>query len=197
MTKHSTNSKVDFYFEKAEKWKDEIEQMREIVLDCHLSEELKWRSPCYTFEKANIVLIHYFKEYCAFLFFKGALMKDPDNILIQQSDNVQAARQVRFTDIQDILAKKEILKKYIFEAAEIEKSGQKVELKKVSDFEIAKELQNKFNSDADFKKAFYALTPGRQRAYLLHFSQPKQSKTREARVEKNIPRIVDGKGLND
>jgi uncharacterized protein YdeI (YjbR/CyaY-like superfamily) len=197
MTKHSTNSKVDFYFEKAEKWKAEIEQMREIVLDWHLSEELKWGSPCCTFEKANIVLIHYFKEYCAFLFFKGALMKDPDNILIQQSDNVQAARQVRFTNVQDILAKKEILKKYIFEAAEIEKSGQKVEMKKVSDFEIAEELQNKFNSDADFKKAFYALTPGRQRAYLLHFSQPKQSKTREARVEKNIGRILDGKGLND
>jgi uncharacterized protein YdeI (YjbR/CyaY-like superfamily) len=197
MTKHSTNSKVDFYFEKAEKWKAEIEQMREIVLDCHLSEELKWGSPCYTFEKANIVLIHYFKEYCAFLFFKGALMKDPDNILIQQSDNVQAARQVRFTNVQDILAKKEILKKYIFEAAEIEKSGQKVELKKVSDFEIAEELQHKFDSDADLKKAFYALTPGRQRAYLLHFSQPKQSKTREARIEKHIPRILDGKGLND
>ncbi|KAF2325808.1 YdeI/OmpD-associated family protein [Flavobacterium nitrogenifigens] len=197
MTKYSVNSKVDFYFEKAEKWKAEIEQMREIVLDCHLSEELKWGSPCYTFENANIVLIHYFKEYCAFLFFKGALMKDPDNILIQQSDNVQAARQVRFTKVEDILAKKEILKKYIFEAAEIEKSGQKVELKKVSDFEVAEELQHKFDSDADFKKAFYALTPGRQRAYLLHFSQPKQSKTREARVEKNIQRILDGKGLND
>lgn len=197
MTKYSTDSKVDFYFEMAEKWKAEIEQMREIVLDCHLSEELKWGSPCYTFEKANIVLIHYFKEYCAFLFFKGALMKDPDNILIQQSDNVQAARQVRFTNVEDILAKKEILKRYIFEAAEIEKSGKKVELKKVSDFEIAEELQSKFDSDVDFKKAFYALTPGRQRAYLLHFSQPKQSKTREARVEKNISRILDGKGLND
>lgn len=197
MTKYSTNSKVDFYFEKAEKWKKEIEQMREIVLDCHLSEELKWGSPCYTFEKANIVLIHYFKEYCAFLFFKGALMKDPDGILIQQSDNVQAARQIRFTNVEEILVKKEILKKYIFEAAEIEKSGQKVELKKVSDFEIAEELLHKFDSDADFKKAFYALTPGRQRAYLLHFSQPKQSKTREARIEKNIPRILNGKGLND
>ncbi|KAF2342155.1 YdeI/OmpD-associated family protein [Flavobacterium tistrianum] len=197
MTKYSTNSKVDFYFEKAEKWKAEIEQMREIVLDCHLSEELKWGSPCYTFEKANIVLIHYFKEYCAFLFFKGALMKDPDNILIQQSDNVQAARQVRFTNVEDVMAKKEILKKYIFEAAEIEKSGQKVELKKVSDFEVAKELQYKFDSDTDFKKAFDALTPGRQRAYLLHFSQPKQSKTRETRIEKNSQRILDGKGLND
>jgi len=197
MAQYATNPKVDFYFEKAEKWKAEIEQMREIVLDCHLSEELKWGSPCYTFEKANIVLIHSFKEYSAFLFFKGDLMKDPDNILIQQSENVQAARQVRFTNVQDILDKKEILKKYIFEAAEIEKSGQKLELKKVSDFEIATELQNKFDSDTDFKKAFYALTPGRQRAYLLHFSQPKQSKTREARVEKNIPRILDGKGLND
>ncbi|KAF2334044.1 YdeI/OmpD-associated family protein [Flavobacterium ginsenosidimutans] len=197
MTEDSANSKVDFYFEKAEKWKSELEQMRTIVLDCHLSEELKWGCPCYTFDNANIVLIHSFKEYCAFLFFKGALMKDPDNILIQQSENVQAARQVRFTNTQDILAKKEILKKYIFEAAEIEKSGQKVELKKVSEFEIAEELQNKFDTDSDFKKAFYTLTPGRQRAYLLHFSQPKQSKTREARVEKNIPRILDGKGLND
>ena len=197
MTKYSGNSKVDFYFEKAEKWKSEIEQMRDIVLDCHLAEELKWGCPCYTFENANIVLIHTFKEYCAFLFFKGALMKDPDKILIQQSDNVQAARQVRFTNVEDIIGKKEILKKYIFEAAEIEKSGQKVELKKVSEFELAEELQNKFDADLNFKEAFYALTPGRQRAYLLHFSQPKQSKTREARVEKNIPRILDGKGLND
>ncbi|WJS95292.1 YdeI/OmpD-associated family protein [Flavobacterium johnsoniae] len=197
MAQYATNPKVDFYFEKAEKWKAEIEQMREIVLDCHLSEELKWGCPCYTFEKANIVLIHSFKEYCAFLFFKGALMKDPDIILIQQSENVQAARQVRFANVKDILDKKEILKKYIFEAAEIEKSGQKVELKKVSEFEIAEELQNKFDANSDFKKAFYALTPGRQRAYLLHFSQPKQSKTRESRVEKNIQRILDGKGLND
>jgi len=197
MTEYSASSKVDFYFEKADKWQTELEQLRDIALDCHLLEELKWGSPCYTFDGANIVLIHAFKEYCAFLFFKGALMKDPDSILIQQSENVQAARQVRFTNVHDILVKKEILKKYIFEAAEIEKSGQKVELKKVSEFEIAKELQNKFKADSDLKKAFYALTPGRQRAYLLHFSQPKQSKTREARVEKNILRILDGKGLND
>ncbi|WET01097.1 DUF1801 domain-containing protein [Flavobacterium sp. YJ01] len=197
MAQYATNPKVDFYFEKSEKWKAEIEQMREIVLDCHLSEELKWGCPCYIFDNANIVLIHSFKEYCAFLFFKGALMKDPDNILIQQSENVQAARQVRFANVQDILSKREILKKYIFEAAEIEKSGQKVELKKVSEFEIAEELQSKFDVDSDFKKAFYALTPGRQRAYLLHFSQPKQSKTRESRVEKNISRILEGKGLND
>ncbi|GAA3735328.1 YdeI family protein [Flavobacterium ginsengisoli] len=197
MTAYSENFKVDFYFEKAEKWKAELEQLRDIVLDCHLSEELKWGCPCYTFDGANIVLIHAFKEYFAFLFFKGALMKDPDKILIQQSKNVQAARQVRFRSVQDILAKKEILKKYIFEAAEIEKSGKKVDLKKVSEFEIAEELQNKFDSDPDFKKAFYTLTPGRQRGYLLHFSQPKQSKTREARVEKNMPRILEGKGLND
>ncbi|WP_278020337.1 YdeI/OmpD-associated family protein [Flavobacterium ginsengisoli] len=197
MTAYSENFKVDFYFEKAEKWKAELEQLRDIVLDCHLSEELKWGCPCYTFDGANIVLIHAFKEYFAFLFFKGALMKDPDKILIQQSKNVQAARQVRFRSVQDILAKKEILKKYIFEATEIEKSGKKVDLKKVSEFEIAEELQNKFDSDPDFKKAFYTLTPGRQRGYLLHFSQPKQSKTREARVEKNMPRILEGKGLND
>lgn len=197
MTVYSTNSKVDFYFEKADKWKAELEQLRDVVLDCHLSEELKWGCPCYTFDNANIVLIHAFKEYCAFLFFKGALMKDRNKILIQQSENVQAARQIRFTDVQDILTKKEILKKYIFEAAEIEKSGQKVILKKVSEFEIAEELQNVFDNNSDFKKAFYDLTPGRQRAYLLHFSQPKQSKTRESRIEKNISRILDGKGLND
>lgn len=197
MTAYSENFKVDFYFEKAEKWKAELEQLRDIVLDCHLSEELKWGCPCYTFDGVNIVLIHAFKEYFAFLFFKGALMKDPDKILIQQSKNVQAARQVRFRSVQDILAKKEILKKYIFEAAEIEKSGKKVDLKKVSEFEIAEELQNKFDSNPDFKIAFYTLTPGRQRGYLLHFSQPKQSKTREARVEKNMPRILEGKGLND
>ena len=197
MTNYSVNPKVDFYFEKAEKWQEELVLLRNIALDCHLTEELKWGSPCYTFEKANIVLIHAFKEYCAFLFFKGALMKDPDNILIQQSENVQAARQVRFTSVKDILNTKEFLKNYIYEAAEIEKAGLKVELKKVSEFKIAEEFQEKLNDNPDLKKAFYALTPGRQRAYLLHFSQPKQSKTREARVEKNIPQILKGKGLND
>jgi len=197
MTSYSANSKVDFYFEKEEKWKAELEQLRAIVLDCHLAEELKWGVPCYTFEKANIVLIHTFKDYCALLFFKGALMKDPDKILIQQTENVQAARQVRFTNIKEIESKKEVLKKYIYEAAEIEKAGLKVELKKVSEFEIAQEFQVKLDNDHDLKKAFYALTPGRQRAYLLHFSQPKQSKTREAQVEKNIPNILNGKGLND
>ncbi|WP_289663354.1 YdeI/OmpD-associated family protein [Flavobacterium panacagri] len=197
MTEYSVNPKVDFYFEKAEKWQKELELLRTIALDCHLVEELKWGSPCYTFNKANIVLIHAFKEYCAFLFFKGALMKDPNKILIQQSENVQAARQVRFTSIEDIISKKDFLRNYIYEAAEIEKAGLKVELKKVSEFEIAEEFQVKLNENPDLKKAFYALTPGRQRAYLLHFSQPKQSKTREARVEKNIPQILAGKGLND
>lgn len=197
MSKSSSNSKVDFYFEKAEKWKEELQQLREIALDCHLVEELKWGSPCYTFDDANIVLIHAFKEYCAFLFFKGVLLKDWDKILIQQSENVQAARQVRFTRLQEILDKKDSLKKYIYEAAEIEKAGLKVELKKVSEFEIASEFQTKLEELPDLKKAFYALTPGRQRAYLLHFLQPKQSKTRESRVEKNIPNILIGKGLND
>lgn len=197
MTTYSVNSKVDFYFEKEEKWKAELEQLRAIVLDCHLAEELKWGVPCYTFEKANIVLIHAFKDYCALLFFKGALMKDPDKILIQQTENVQAARQVRFTNLKEIESKKEVLIQYTYEAAEIEKAGLKVELKKVSEFEIAQEFQVKLDSDPDLKKAFYALTPGRQRAYLLHFSQPKQSKTREGRVEKNIPNILIGKGLND
>jgi uncharacterized protein YdeI (YjbR/CyaY-like superfamily) len=197
MTSYSANSKVDFYFEKEEKWKAELEQLRAIFLDCHLAEELKWGVPCYTFEKSNIVLIHAFKDYCALLFFKGALMKDPDKILIQQTENVQAARQVRFTNLKEIESKKEVLKQYIYEAAEIEKAGLKVELKKVSEFEIAQEFQVKLDSDPDLKKAFHALTPGRQRAYLLHFSQPKQSKTREGRVEKNIPNILIGKGLND
>lgn len=197
MTKYSANPKVDFYFEKAEKWQEELELLRSIALDCHLNEELKWGSPCYTFDKANIVLIHAFKEYCAFLFFKGTLMKDPDNILIQQTENVQAARQVRFINVEDIISKKDSLKRYIYEAAEIEKAGLKVELKKVSEFEIADEFRVKLNENPDLKTAFYDLTPGRQRAYLLHFSQPKQSKTREARVEKNIPKILIGKGLND
>ncbi|MBW1657573.1 YdeI/OmpD-associated family protein [Flavobacterium quisquiliarum] len=197
MTEYSANPKVDFYFEKAEKWREELELLRSIALDCHLAEELKWGSPCYTFDKANIVLIHAFKEYCAFLFFKGALMKDPNKILIQQSENVQAARQVRFTSVEDIISKKDFLRNYIYEAAEIEKAGLKVELKKVSEFEITEEFQVKLNENPDLKEAFYALTPGRQRAYLLNFSQPKQSKTREARIEKNIPQILAGKGLND
>ncbi|PIF59195.1 YdeI family protein [Flavobacterium sp. 2] len=197
MTKGNENPKVDFYFDKVEKWQKELEQLREIALDCQLTEELKWGTPCYTLGKSNIVLIHEFKEYCAFLFFKGALLKDTDGILIQQSENVQAARQIRFTNLKEIIDQKTILKTYIYQAIEIEKAGLKVELKETTDFEVSAEFQAKLDEMPNLKEAFQALTPGRQRAYLLHFSQPKQSKTRESRVEKNIPQILEGKGLKD
>lgn len=197
MTKGNENPKVDFYFDKVEKWQKELEQLREIALDCQLTEELKWGTPCYTLGKSNIVLIHEFKEYCAFLFFKGALLKDTNGILIQQSENVQAARQIRFTNLKEIIDQKTILKTYIYQAIEIEKAGLKVELKETTDFEVSAEFQKKLDEMPNLKKAFQALTPGRQRAYLLHFSQPKQSKTRESRVEKNIPQILEGKGLKD
>jgi uncharacterized protein YdeI (YjbR/CyaY-like superfamily) len=191
------NPTVDFYFNKAENWQKEIEKLRTIVLDCHLSEELKWGCPCYTFEKSNIVLIHVFKEYCAFLFFKGALLKDPKGILVQQTENVQAARQVRFTSIQEIVKLEATLKAYIYEAVELEESGVKVDFKKTKEFTIPEEFQKKLDESHDLKTAFYALTPGRQRGYILHFSAAKQSKTREARVEKYIPQILDGRGLDD
>ncbi|GAA6769134.1 YdeI/OmpD-associated family protein [Flavobacterium johnsoniae] len=197
MSKSVENPKVDFFFDKADKWQQELNLMRTISLECQLTEELKWGVPCYTFQNANIVLIHSFKEYCAFLFFKGALLKDTDSILIQQSENVQAARQIRFTNLQEIIDLKAVLKTYIYQAVEVEKAGLKVELKKTSEFEVAEEFQKKLDEMPNLQKAFYALTPGRQRAYLLHFSQPKQSKTRESRVEKNISNILDGKGLND
>ena len=190
------NPKVDFYFSKA-RWQNELEQLRKIVLDCGLTEELKWGVPCYTLQKSNIVLIHVFKEYCALLFFKGALLNDANGILIQQTENVQAARQVRFTNVGEITEMKSILKIYIYEAIEVEKAGLKVELKKPAEFKISEEFQNKLNEIPALKTAFYALTPGRQRAYFLHFSAPKQSKTREARVEKCMPDILNGKGLND
>lgn len=190
------NPKVDFYF-KDKKWQEELEQLRKIALDCQLTEELKWGTPCYTHQKKNIVLIHDFKEYCAFLFFKGALLKDTEGILIQQSENVQAARQIRFTNLKEIVEQKNILKAYIYEAIEIEKAGLKVELKKTDEFPVSDEFQKQLDEDSTLKKAFEALTPGRQRGYLLHFSQPKQAKTREARVDKAIPQILDGKGLND
>lgn len=191
------NPKVDFYFDEAKKWQKEQEELREIALECQLTEELKWGTPCYTFQNNNIVLIHAFKEYCAFLFFKGALLSDTDGILIQQSKNVQAARQIRFTNLQEIKDQKTILKTYIYQAIEVEKSGLKVKLKKTKEFEVAEEFQNKLDQDSKLDAAFKALTPGRQRAYLLHFSSPKQSKTRESRVEKAIDQILDGKGLND
>jgi len=191
------NPKADFYFNKAQKWQEEIRQLRTIVLDCQLTEELKWGCPCYTFEGSNIVLIHVFKEYCALLFFKGALLKDPKGILIQQTEHVQAARQIRFTGIQEIMEMELVLKAYIFEAVEVEESGLKVDLKKTTEFTMPEEFQKKLDALPALKTAFEALTPGRQRGYLLHFSAPKQSKTRESRVEKCMPQILDGKGLND
>ncbi|WPU98899.1 YdeI family protein [Mucilaginibacter sp. cycad4] len=191
------NPRVDFYFNKAEKWQEEIEQLRSVVLDCGLTEELKWGCPCYTFRESNIVLIHVFKEYCALLFFKGALLSDTHQILIQQTENVQAARQVRFTHMDEITEQRNILKAYIYEAVEIEKAGLKVNLKKTEEFTVAREFQHKLDTIPALKTAFEALTPGRQKAYLLHFSQPKQASTREARVEKWMPQILNGKGLND
>jgi len=191
------NPKVDFYFKKAVKWQEEIELLRTIVLDCHLTEELKWGCPCYMFEKSNIVLIHVFKEYCALLFFKGALLKDPKGILIQQTENVQSGRQVRFTNVKEITKLKATLKAYIYEAVKVEEAGLKVELKKTEEYKVPEEFQNKLDKSAALNKAFKALTPGRQRAYIFYFSSAKQSKTREARVEKYIPQIMAGKGLDD
>jgi uncharacterized protein YdeI (YjbR/CyaY-like superfamily) len=191
------NPKVDFYFSKTKKWQEELEKLRTIVLDCQLTEELKWGVPCYTFQNSNIVLIHVFKGYCALLFVKGALLKDANGVLIQQTENVQAARQVRFTNVKEIVELETILKAYIYEAIEVEKAGLKVNYKKATEFSIADEFQNKLDEIPDLNTAFYALTPGRQRAYLLYFSAPKQSKTREARVEKCMQQILDGKGLND
>ncbi|HEY9165817.1 MAG TPA: YdeI family protein [Candidatus Kryptonia bacterium] len=197
------NPKVDFFFNKAKKWKEEFEKLRMIVLDCGLTEELKWGCPCYTFpasagrQKSNIVLIHGFKEYCAVLFFKGALLHDAKSILIQQTENVQAARQVRFTNLRDIFEMETILKTYIHEAIEVEKAGLKVNYKKTSEFIIPEEFLNKLNRIPALKTAFYALTPGRQRAYIFYFSAPKQSKTRESRVEKCMQQILNGKGLDD
>ena len=178
---NAMNPKVDFFFNKASKWQAEYEQLRTIVLDCGRTEELKWGCPCYTFEGNNIVLIHGFKDYCALLFMKGALMKDAKGILIQQTENVQAARQIRFTNLNEIVKLKTALKAYIQEAISVEKSGLKVKLKKPTEFKMAEEFQQVLNEMPEVKKAFKALTPGRQRAYLLHFSQPKQSKTRDSK----------------
>ena len=193
---NTTNPKVDWFFNKGQ-WQEEFGKLRTLVLDCGLTEELKWGCPCYTFEKRNIVLIHGFKEYCALLFFKGALLKDAEGILIQQTENVQAARQIRFTSVRQVVKMKRILKAYIHEAIEVEKAGLKVNFKKTGEFKSPEEFQKKLDEIPALKTAFYALTPGRQRAYLLHFSQPKQSKTRESRVEKYMRQILTGKGLND
>jgi len=191
------NPKVDWFFAKDTQWQKEYEKLRKIILDCGLTEDLKWGCPCYTFENANIVLIHGFKEYCAFLFFKGALLNDPNGILIQQTKNVQSARQIRFTNVREIVKMEKILKAYVYEAIEVERAGLKVKLKKTSEFKTPEEFQKRLDKSTALKKAFDALTPGRQRAYIFHFSQAKQSKTREARVEKYLKQILAGKGLDD
>ena len=198
------NPKVDKFLSKtnpptseAGKWQKEFEKLRSIVLECGLTEEFKWMHPCYTFKSHNIVLIHGFKEYCALLFFKGVLLKDTDGILVQQTKNVQAGRQIRFTNVKEINKLKPILKAYIYEAVEVEKAGLKVKHKKTSDFKIPEEFQKKLNEMPELKSAFNALTPGRQRSYIFYFSQAKQSKTRISRIEKCLPQILDGKGLND
>jgi len=197
MTNRRTNPKVDEFLRNAKKWKEEYEKLRDIVLDCGLTEEYKWMHPCYTFEKKNIVLIHGFKDYCALLFHKGALLQDALGILIQQTENVQAARQIRFTSLQEIVEMEAILKAYIDETIEVEKAGLDVDFKKSTEYTVPEELKNKFDEIPALKTAFETLTPGRQRAYILDFSQPKQSRTRESRIEKCTQQILDGKGLND
>lgn len=197
MIKSAPNPAVDFYFAKAEKWQDAVEQLRKIVLSCGLVEELKWGVPCYSLNNAKVVLIHHFKDYCALLFFKGALLKDPDNILIQQTKNVQAARQIRFTTANETVTMQAVLNAYILQAIAIEKVGLKVQLKEVADFDMVEEFEEHLLQNAALSKAFYALTPGRQKAYLLYFAAAKQSKTRILRVEKSIPVILAGKGIMD
>lgn len=191
------NPEVDRFFEKDTQWKTEFNKLRFIALSTGLTEELKWGHPCYTLNGANVVLIHGFKEYCAYLFHKGVLLKDPEGILIQQTENVQAARQIRFTDLNDINSLEEALKAYIYEAIEVEKAGLEVKMKKTSEFNMPEEFEAVLEENLNIKKAFESLTPGRQRGYLLYFSQAKQAKTREARIEKYIPAILEGKGLND
>jgi uncharacterized protein YdeI (YjbR/CyaY-like superfamily) len=192
-----TNPTVDGYLRKARKWREEFEKLRMIALGCELTEDFKWGNPCYTFQKANVVLIHGFKEYCALLFFKGALLKDPKGVLVQQTRNVQATRQIRFDSVQEIVKLKTTLKAYIREAIEVEKSGAKVNFKKTAEFKMPEEFQNKLTENPALKTAFHALTPGRQRAYILYFSAAKQSKTRESRIEKYVQQIFKGKGLDD
>ena len=191
------NSKVDAYLARVKKWQGETAKLRTIVLDCGLSEELKWGKPCYAFENKNIVVIQGFKEYCALLFFKGALLKDTDGVLVKTGPNTHVGRQIRFYSVREIAKMEAILKGYVHHAIEVEKAGLKVESKKNTDLAFPQELQNKLNKNPAFKSAFYALTPGRQRAYVFHFSAAKQSKTRESRIEKCTPQILGGKGLND
>jgi uncharacterized protein YdeI (YjbR/CyaY-like superfamily) len=194
---HPTNPKVDFYFTKTKPWQAEIRKLRTLLLECDLAEDLKWGVPCYSFQNSNLVLIHVFKEYCAILFFNGALLTDPRRILVQQTQNTQAARQVRFTNLDQIVELEPVLKAYIAEAIQVEKSGLKVDFKKTTEFSLPEEFQKKLAELPALKTAFEALTPGRQRAYLLYFSAPKQSQTRQSRIEKCLPQILAGKGLND
>lgn len=194
---NKVNPKVDWYFTKAKKWQKEFEKLRMIILDCGLTEELKWGHPCYALEKRNIVLMHGFKEYCALLFFKGALLKDPNDILVQQTENVQSARQIRFSNVQQINKMTPVLKKYIKEAIKVERAGLKVDYKKTTEYKIPEEFQNMLDEMPELKTAFNGLTPGRQRGFILYFSAAKQSKTRESRVKKYIPQILKGKGLDD
>ncbi len=192
------NVEAAHFFENSSRWNEEFNLLREIVLQNPLlREEYKWMHPCYTYEGKNIVLIHGFKEYCALLFHKGALLKDPQRILIQQTENVQAARQLRFTNAADIEALRSSISDYIREAIDVEKSGQKVSMRKTEDYPVPEELQRAFNEDIAFKDSFQALTPGRQKAYLFYFSQAKQAKTRESRIEKYYQQILDGKGMDD
>lgn len=194
---NNTNAKVDAFLKRNKEWNEEFQQLRAIILASGLTEELKWGWPCYSFQNTNIVLMHGFKEYCALLFFKGALLKDSKGILVQQTKNVQAARQIRFTNVGEIAKMKSVLKAYIKEAIEVEKAGLKVNFKKTKEFDVPVEFKKRLDKNRALKSAFKALTPGRQRAYLLYFSQPKQEKTREARVEKSVQQILDGKGLDD
>lgn len=189
--------KADRFFEKDQKWQLEMETLREIVLECDLEEEIKWMHPCYTYQNNNIVLIHSFKDYCALLFFKGVLMKDPAQLLIQQTENVQDRRQLRFIHLEEIIQNRTLIKAYILEAIEIEKAGLKVEYKPTSEFTMPEEFKELLDSDEAIKTAFERLTPGRQRGYLLHFSSAKQAKTRIARIEKYLPKIMEGKGMED
>ena len=191
------NPNVDFYFSKAAKWQQELEHLRMIVLGCGLTEELKWGVPCYTFQRGNVALLHAFKDYCALLFPKGVLLPDPQSVLVQQTPQVQAARQIRFRSLEEVAKSAPVVKAYLQEAMELEKTGAKVALKKTADYDMPAEFHHKLAAHAGLKTAFRALTPGRQRAYLLHFAQPKQAATRQARVEKWAPHILSGKGLND
>ena len=191
------NPEVDWFFTKASKWQDEYSELRTYILDCGLTETLKWGCPCYTIGKSNIVLIHGFKDYCALLFMQGALLKDEKGILVQQTENVQSARQIRFTNIQEIEKNKATIKSYIKEAIKLDKAGLKVALKKTTEYKMPDEFKNVLDDMPELKTAFQSLTPGRQRGYLLYFSAPKQSTTREARIEKYLQQILDGKGLND